>query len=145
MSQEAPQTYANHRKFVVGFHAVCFGLLALNFLWRAYLLVRYVSIDRVFDVLVAVALLLLAWYSRVFPLAVQNRVIRLEEQLRIARLAPELASRLDEISAGQLIGLRFASDAELPALLRTVLDEKIKDREEIKKRIKNWRADHLRA
>ena len=144
MSQGTPQSYAKHGKYVFGFHVICFSLLALNFVWRAYLVVAGISFDRVFDLLLAAALVLLAWYTRVFPLTVQNRVIRLEEQLRITRLAPEFASRLDEISASQLIGLRFASDAELPALLRTVLDEKI-GRDEIKKRIKTWRADHLRA
>jgi Family of unknown function (DUF6526) len=139
------QNYANHRKMVPGFHYVCLGLLTVNLVWRIYLVVRFLSIERVFDLLLALGLALLAWYVREFPLIVQNRVIRLEEQLRLARLAPDLASRVSELSASQLVGLRFASDDELPALARTVLDEKIKSREEIKKRIRTWRADHLRA
>lgn len=144
MSPET-QNYANHRKLVPGFHYACLGLLIVNLIWRIYLVVRFVSIDRVFDLLLALALALLAWYVREFPMIVQNRVIRLEEQLRLARLAPDLAARVGELSPSQFVGLRFASDDELPALARTVLDEKIKSREEIKKRIRTWRADHLRA
>ena len=81
-----------------------------------------------------------------FALSVQDRVIRLEERLRCERLLPpDLQARIVELEPGQLISLRFASDAELPALARKVLDEKMKDRKAIKQLIKNWRADYLRA
>jgi hypothetical protein len=77
---------------------------------------------------------------------VQDRVIRLEMRLRLERLlAPELRSRIPEFTVAQLISLRFASDGELPALARQVLDENLTDRKAIKRRIKNWQPDFLRA
>jgi hypothetical protein len=81
-----------------------------------------------------------------FALTVQNRVIRLEERLRYERILPEdLKARAGEFSAGQMIALRFASDAELPGLARKVLDEKLKTGKEIKQSSQNWRPDYLRA
>jgi hypothetical protein len=81
-----------------------------------------------------------------FALKVQDRVIRLEERLRCQRLLPaDLQPRITEFAAGQLIALRFASDAELPALARKVLDEKLTERKAIKQLIKNWKPDYLRA
>jgi hypothetical protein len=81
-----------------------------------------------------------------FALSVQDRVIRLEERLRCERLLPQdLQARIVEFEPGQLVSLRFACDAELPALARKVLDEKMTDRKAIKQQIKNWRSDYLRA
>jgi Family of unknown function (DUF6526) len=145
----ADQSYSNHRQFVPGFHFLTFGILTVNFFWAVWRLFQGAGLplpDRIWAVAMAVALLLLAWYTRVFPLKVQDRVIRLEERLRLARLLPpDLASRIHELSPGQLLALRFASDEEVPELTRTVLDEKIRGREEIKKRIRSWRPDHFRA
>jgi hypothetical protein len=79
-------------------------------------------------------------------LKVQDRVIRLEERLRYQRLLPaDLQPRIDDFTVNQLVSLRFASDAELPALARKVLDDKIDDRKTIKQMIKVWRPDYLRA
>ena len=109
------------------------------------MLIFHFSVDHLFELLPAILLGLICWYARGFPLVVQNRVIRLEERLRLERLLPELRGRTDELTADQLIALRFASDAELPALTRRVLDEHIHDQDVIKKQIQGWRADHLRA
>jgi hypothetical protein len=96
--------------------------------------------------LVAAALVVLVFVARLFALAVQDRVVRLEEQLRYARLLPaDLLARTAELTMGQVIALRFASDAELPALARKVLDEKLAERKAIKQLIKNWKPDYLRA
>jgi hypothetical protein len=98
------------------------------------------------SILLAAALLLGFFYARIFALRVQDRIIRLEEQLRCQRLLPaDLQPRIAEFAAGQLIALRFASDAELPALARKVLDEKLTERKAIKQLIKNWKPDYLRA
>jgi Family of unknown function (DUF6526) len=79
-------------------------------------------------------------------LVVQNRLIRLEERLRLQRLLPaDLQPRIAEFTVAQLVSLRFASDAELPALARKVLDEKLDDRRAIKQLVKNWKPDYLRA
>jgi hypothetical protein len=73
-------------------------------------------------------------------------VIRLEMQLRLQQLLPTvLRPRISELTVGQLVSLRFASDEELPALAQKVLDEKITDRKAIKKMIHNWQPDFLRA
>jgi polysaccharide deacetylase 2 family uncharacterized protein YibQ len=79
-------------------------------------------------------------------LGVQDRVIRVEERLRYQRLLPaDLQSRIDDFTINQIVSLRFASDAELPALARKVLDEKINERKVIKQFIKVWKPDNLRA
>lgn len=138
------QSYANHSRFVPAFHFVAFPILVLNLVWALWMLVQNPSAATAIDVLTAVAILLLAWYTRVFALTVQDRVIRIEERERLARLAPELAGRLGEISRGQYVALRFASDAELPALARRALDERLAPGA-IKQAIQTWRADHFRA
>ena len=92
------------------------------------------------------ALLVLAFLARIFALGVQDRVIRLEERLRFERLLPDdLKPRIGEFTIDQLVSLRFASDAELPALARTVLDGKVNSRKAIKKMVQNWRADYQRV
>jgi hypothetical protein len=93
-----------------------------------------------------VAILVGFLFARLFALSVQDRVIRMEERQRCERLLPgDLQVRIVEFEPGQLVALRFASDAELPALARKVLDEKLKDRKAIKRLVKSWRADYLRA
>jgi hypothetical protein len=84
--------------------------------------------------------------ARLFALAVQDRVIRLEEQLRYERMLPaELQARAGELTMEQIIALRFASDAELTALTRKVLEEKLTERKAIKQLVKNWKPDYWRA
>jgi hypothetical protein len=144
-----PQNFANHPKFVPGYHFVAFGILAINLLWSLYRLVSGLPgvpfFDRLLGFAVAVALVLLAWYARVFPLKAQDRVIRLEEVLRLERLLPpDLRPRIGDLRTGQLIALRFASDAELPELTRAVLDRGITTPKEIKKMVGSWRGDYLR-
>ncbi len=98
------------------------------------------------NVLVGAALIALFVFGRNSTLAVQNRLIRLEMRLRLAGLLPpELRSRIPEFTLDQLVSLRFAGDAELPALARKVLDEKLNDRKAIKQLVKDWQADYLRA
>jgi hypothetical protein len=143
------QNFANHPKFVPGYHFVAFGILAINLLWSLYRLVSGLPgvpfFDRLLGFAVAVALVLLAWYLRIFPLKAQDRVIRLEETLRLERLLPpDLRPRIGDLRTGQLIALRFASDAEIPELTRAVLDRGITTPKEIKKMITSWRGDHLR-
>jgi hypothetical protein len=121
----------------------------INLLWTLYRLYQGLPgvpfFDRLLSVLLAVAFVLIAWYARTFPLKAQDRVIRLEETLRMERLLPpDLKARASELRPRQLIALRFASDEELPELTRAVMDRGITDTKEIKKMIRNWRADHFR-
>lgn len=142
----AEQSFANHTRIVPLYHYGIYGILGVNLLWQAYRLVTRFSLDQVVTTLVAVALPLVALYARVFALRAQDRVIRLEERLRMQEVLPaELRGPARTLHAGQLIGLRFASDEELPELVRWVLAEDVRDRRAIKARIRSWRADHLRA
>jgi len=145
------QSYASHARYVPGFHFVTLGILAVNFLWSLYRLFRPYSeevpvFDRVLAVLVAGGLIALAYYARIFPLAVQDRVIRNEMHARLeAALPPDLRPRIGELRRGQIVALRFAGDDELPELTRQVLDGKLTKVDEIKRAVRSWRADHLRA
>lgn len=140
------QSAANHARMVPGFHYVT-GLLAFgNLIWSAVHLARVPSAGHAQMVLIAVILLLLGWYARTFPLTVQNRVIRLEERLRMREVLPsDMHPKISSFTPEQLIAMRFASDAELADLARRVLAEDIHDTKAIKASIKQWRADHLRA
>ena len=141
-----PQTYENHARLVVGYHFVALTILFVNLLWRLYIVAARFSADAVVSLLLAGGLILLWVYPRIFALTVQNRVVRLEMRLRLARLLPpDLAGEIETFTLDQLIGLRFASDAELPALARHVLAERITDRKAIKKMVKDWQADYLRV
>lgn len=140
------QNAANHARYVPGFHFVTGTLVLANLVWSLYHLYVIRTGASVDLVVIALSLLGIFWYSRAFAMAVQDRVIRLEERLRMARLLPaDLQSRCDDFTASQLIALRFASDAELPELARKVLADRVTGRAEIKKMIKQWRPDHMRA
>ena len=94
----------------------------------------------------ALALLVLAFSARIMALTVQDRVIRLEMQLRMQQVLPaDLRARIPEFSTSQLVALRFASDGELPELAQKVLQDKLTDRTTIKKMIRDWQPDVLRA
>jgi uncharacterized membrane protein YciS (DUF1049 family) len=104
------------------------------------------SLTGFLQVLVALALPLGFLSARMMALKVQDRVIRLEEQLRYDRLLPtDLRTRIGEFSVDQCIALRFASDSELPLLARKVLDDKVTERKAIKQMVRNWKPDYLRA
>jgi dolichyl-phosphate-mannose--protein O-mannosyl transferase len=140
------QNFENHAKFVPGFHVGVLGIFAINLIWSIYRLIRAFSGESVIALLLAIAFILLAFYSRIFALTVQDRVIRLEMALRMQQLFPaEFRPRIPEFSVNQLVALRFASDAELPVLAKKVLDEKLNDRKAIKKMIRDWQPDFLRA
>lgn len=141
------QSYSNHIKFVPLFHFFALPVLVINFFWSCFRVWRmHFSIESIFGVVVAAALVGALFCARLFALAVQDRVIRLEERLRFERLlAADLTTRFDEFTIAQLVSLRFASDVELPELARKVLGEKLQDRKQIKQMVKNWRADYLRA
>lgn len=146
MADTTPQTFENHARVVPAYHMGAFGIFVINLLWSAYRVWTIRSADSVIALLLAVAFLILFFYTRVFALTVQNRVIRLEMTMRLQKLLPEdLRARIGELTVGQLIALRFASDQELAGLCRTVVTEKLSDQKAIKKMIKNWTPDYLRA
>ena len=139
------QTFENHARLVPAYHFLTFGLAAINLLWNLYRVAVDFSVAQLMSLAVAVVLLMLFFFARIFALTVQDRVIRLEMRLRLATLVPDLAPRLGEFTMNQLCSLRFAGDAELAELARKVLAEKLDDRKTIKQMIRHWEADHLRA
>ncbi|HET8921968.1 MAG TPA: DUF6526 family protein [Candidatus Acidoferrum sp.] len=143
----AEQNLENHVRFVPSYHFFALPVFAINLVWSLFKLRNLgFTFEGVFGVLLAAALVVLALRARLFALAVQDRVIRLEERLRCERLLPaDLRPRIGELTAGQLVALRFACDEELPVLTRKVLDEKLQERKAIKQLVKNWRPDYLRA
>lgn len=145
---EATQTYATHRRYFPLFHFIAIPLLVINLVVRIVYAFRHWGARVVWwEVVVAFALVCLALASRVMVLSVQNRLIRLEETLRLQRCLPDdLRGRVGELSAPQLVALRFCGDeAELAGLTRSVLNGELKGNEEIKKSIKTWRPDTMRA
>jgi dolichyl-phosphate-mannose--protein O-mannosyl transferase len=140
------QNFDNHAKFVPAFHVVVLGIVTINLGWSLYRVAHAFSTESVLSLLLAIAFILLAFYSRIFALTVQDRVIRLEMRLRLLQILPaELRPRISEFNVNQLVALRFASDAELPGLAKKVLDENLNDRKAIKKMIREWQPDLLRA
>jgi hypothetical protein len=146
MAQPIPQNYANHVRKLPPLYLAASAIVVLNTLWSLYGVVRFFSVTTVMHVLSWMAVLVLFVFSRTFALTVQDRVIRLEERLRMERLLPaDLHARIGDLTIKQVVALRFASDAELPALARDVLDGKLTEPDTIKRQIREWRADWLRA
>ncbi|MEO6222167.1 MAG: DUF6526 family protein [Vicinamibacterales bacterium] len=143
---EPVQTYKNHAKFVPLFHFVALPLLILNLVWSARVALLAPNLGTLVAATTAVALLILALFARLFALKVQDRVIRLEMRMRLRELLPvAMHPRITELTAAQMVALRFASEAELPELVQTVLRDRITERKAIKLMIKNWTADDHRA
>jgi Family of unknown function (DUF6526) len=146
MANEKEQTLKNHNRLVAPFHFFVLPVFFINLVSSLIHLRHGITFASVMTVLMALAFIVLATLARIFALTVQDRVIRLEMRLRLAQLLPpELHTRIVDFTVPQLIALRFASDDELPLLARQVLDEKIAKRQDIKRRVKSWRPDHLRA
>jgi hypothetical protein len=137
------QTFSTHRRYFPLFHFVAVPILTINLVARIVYVYRHPE-WRIFwwDVVFAAGLVALAFAARIMALTAQDRLIRLEETIRLQRCLPDdLRARIGELSAGQLIALRFCSDAELPDLTRSVLAEPLHKRNDIKQRIKSWRPD----
>ena len=142
----AKQSFEHHTRIVPAFHVGILGILFINLTWSLYQVVKAFSWLTVLAMLMALAFIGMALYMRIFALTVQDRVIRLEMRLRLEKLlSADLKARIPDLTPDQFISLRFAGDDELPALVREVLEKNITDRKEIKRRVKNWQADRLRA
>ncbi len=152
MAETKPQNLANHARFDPPFHFFILPIFVLGLILTLVHFFAHIThgdlrdhIHAVLLILLAVAFLLLAFKVRLYSLKVQDRVIRLEERLRLTQLLQEpLRSRIPELTVDQLCGLRFASDAEIPKLVERTLKENLK-RADIKKAIQNWRGDYWRV
>ena len=143
---EGVQSYKKHTRILPGFHYFVVPVLLINVVVVVRDLWREPSMHFAWQAVVAAALLGLAFLSRVQALSVQDRVIRLEMRLRLRGiLPPDLQPVIEQLTHRQLVALRFASDTEMPELIREVVAGKLATTKDIKTRIKNWQADWLRA
>jgi hypothetical protein len=145
MSDFKPQNLKNHGKIDPWFHIFLLLVLLLNLIDSIVHLIRHFGFGSAWLVIMALALFVVVFKIRLYALKVQDRMIRLEERLRLRDLAPaESPVLIAALNEDQLIGLRFASDEEAIALAHQAVAEKL-DRKQIKERIKNWRADNWRV
>ena len=143
---EPTQTFANHTRWHAPFHFVLTPILLLHFIYTAYQLYQAPDFAHFEALLLAFGLIVLQLLTRINPLKTQDRLIRLEEQLRYQKLLPaDLAAQASALPVGYLIALRFAADEELPALAQQVVDRKFASPKEVKQAIRNWRGDYLRV
>jgi hypothetical protein len=145
MSKTSTQSLKNHARLDPAFHMVLALIILLNLIYSIIHLVRHVSWRSGWFVVLSAAAIIVFLKIREYPIKVQDRVIRLEERLRLQSLAPaEWHTQIYRLSEDQLIGLRFAGDDEVVALAKMALEENL-SRKQIKERIHNWRADEWRA
>jgi uncharacterized protein DUF6526 len=145
MAESSPQTFANHVRLDPPFHFFVLPVLAISWIISVVVLVRHPHALHIWIVVFNTAIIVLATKTRLYALKVQDRVIRLEERLRLTTLLPDsLRPQIAKLSEGQLVALRFASDAEIPALVEKALSANLAPAD-IKKAIKNWRPDYWRV
>jgi len=143
MAEKIPQTLANHTRWDPLFHFFLAPVSLLLFVWAVTHLVRHYSHEAVAMVVFALLLSLTIFMTRTYALKVQDRVIRLEERLRLASLLPPGAA-LPDLTERQLIALRFACDAELPGLAQKAASQQLGGKQ-IKQQIQTWRGDYWRV
>ena len=149
MPESSAQVYANHRRWDPWYHFFAFPVVSISAFVALWTFIKSLSAGfslwAAWNVVAWTAAIVLTLRVRIYALKVQDRIIRLEERLRLAALLDgPLRARIGDLDVRQLVGLRFASDAEVPGLVKIALDEKLSG-EEIKKRIQNWRPDTLRV
>ncbi len=143
---EREQSFSNHTHWTPAYHFVTVPLYLFYLGWAVRRVMANPNNDSWFALLGAVALMFVGAVSRMQALKVQDRVIRLEERLRLAQLLPaDLQQHAGRLRASHLIALRFASDEEVPGLVREIVANPAISRKEIKQRIKHWRADWFRT
>ena len=142
---EAPQDFSHHTRRDPLFHFFIIPVFAITLIMSIVHLVRRPGLHSAWLIVVTIAALLAIFKIRMYALRVQDRVIRLEERLRLATLIdPALRSQIASLTESQLVALRFASDAELPALVHKTLTQNLEPKA-IKQAITDWRPDHHRV
>ena len=149
MAETRVQVFANHRRWDPWYHFFVTPVVLVSFFVALWGFIKSLSAGfsagAAWNVVVWAAVVAVVLILRTYPLRVQDRIVRLEERLRLATLLDgPLKARIPELDERQLVGLRFAADAEVPALVKAALDEKLSG-EEIKKRVQNWRPDTFRV
>ena len=145
MSEREPQNLKNHGRLDPAYHFVLFFVVLANLIVSIVVVVRHPCFYSAWFVVLSVAAIVALFRLRTYPLKVQDRVIRLEERLRLQALAPaEWHSQIYRLTEDQLIGLRFAADDEVVELAKQALEHNL-NRKQIKERIRSWRADNWRV
>jgi len=145
MSDESVQSYSNHARWLAPWHFFAIPILLSNAVVE---IVRFVSTPtplQAWVAIVAIALVTAIVFARWMPLRVQDRLILLEETLRLERLLPDRTREVEHLTRDQLIGVRFASDAEVPHLLDRMVAGELVTRGDVKRAVQHWRADHQRV
>ena len=145
MSESAPQNLKNHGRLDPSFHVVTFFVLIVNLIVSIFFLVQHLCFYSAWLVVLSLVVFIPFFKLRLYPMKVQDRVIRLEERMRLQALAPsEWHTQIYRLSEDQLIGLRFAADDEVVELAKQALEHNL-NRKQIKERIKDWRPDNWRV
>ena len=140
------QTFDSHTRWHPLFHFFILPVTAINVIVMIVIAVRSFSWLAVWNVIVAIAVCALATIVRFYATKNQDRIIRIEESVRLWRVLPrDLQPRISDLTTGQLVALRFAPDDELTELVRAILAGEVRGRRNIKKRIRNWRPDTERV
>jgi hypothetical protein len=146
MSSNPIQTFENHTRWHPVVHFFILPVTSINAIVMIVVAVRSFSWLAVWNAVMAIALAALAVIVRFYATKNQDRIIRVEETVRLWRiLPPEMRPRIADLSTSQLVAIRFASDDEVPELVRAVLAGEVRGRKSIKQRIRNWRADTQRV
>lgn len=144
MSKSTSQDFKHHGRLDPPYHFITTTVLVTNLVISITYLVHHQTMLAAWFVILSIAVFIPFGKLRTYPLKVQDRVIRLEERLRLQALAPaEWHAQIYRLTEDQLIGLRFASDDEVVSLAKKALEENL-TRKQIKERIKDWRADNWR-
>ena len=145
MPEKKPQNYDNHAKFIPIFHYIALPLLLVNFFGALFRVTQEISFYTLNDVGLAISLIVVAVFTRLFALKAQDRVIRLEEQIRMQTFLPDaLKVHVGRLTMGQIVALRFASDEALADLTLEALDQNTSPNP-LKQAVKNWRPDYDRV
>lgn len=145
MSASKPQTFKNHAQFDPLFHFFLAWVFLANVVVAIVYAVHHFCFYSAWLAVLAIAAFLALFKLRLYPMKVQDRVIRLEERLRLEALAPaEWHAQIYRLTEDQLIALRFAADDEVVELAKQALEHNL-TRKQIKERIKSWRADYWRV
>ncbi len=139
------QDYATHRRLNPLYHFIAFPIFTANLVVTGIHLFRAPSPSTGWAFVVAFGMIAMLGVGRLQALMVQDRIIRLEERLRLQALAPAFAGQIDRLNKRQVAALRFASDAEFPDLARRVFAGEFATGGAIKRAVSQWRADHMRV
>jgi c-di-AMP phosphodiesterase-like protein len=144
MAENKPQNFANHASFDLLYHVVLFALILFTLVMAVIYCVQQPGIKAIWVLFGEAALVIIFIKLRTYPLKNQDRIIRLEERLRLTLLLPEnLRPRIHELSESQLVAIRFVPDEEIPEVFKKAVEEKLTNKQ-IKALVNNWRADHFR-